>query len=364
MDHHAQPSLSDFYHSSRSIAARGLGITWQLVQVGIFSYGWLTILYLLARLTMGERWHWVAFANNLIPWWALGGLIGSGVAIFSRRRWVLLPAQVPMLCAFIILYGPMYWPDRTSAGGHDSIELSAATYNLKSIYSKSASIVDVLQSLDTTIIGVQELARGRAITLREELSDKYPYQVFYLAPQLQGVGLLSQYPVLEQYVKRSNIGAIQYIRVVIDVEGRRVAVYVVHPHTPVSQTSPFAYDDADREEFIAALLQRLKMEKDPVLLLCDCNLTDQSDDYHKLDHVLDDSFREAGWGLGFTFSAKSVFDFMSFLPVVRLDYVWHSPHFTAYDAYVVSDNGTSDHHPVVARLILNLRNRENKPCLT
>ncbi|MBI5961646.1 MAG: endonuclease/exonuclease/phosphatase family protein [Chloroflexi bacterium] len=348
----SRPPLSDFYHSSRVIVVRGTGIVWRLVLIGIFSYGCMTSLYLLARLIIGEQWHWVAFANNLVPWWALGALISGGVAIFSRRRWVLIVPQMPMLCAFIMLYGPMYWPERTSAGGHDGIELSAATYNLKSIYSQSASIVDVLQSLDTTIIGVQELARGRAITLREELGDKYPYQVFYLAPQRQGVGLLSQYPVLEQYVKRSNIGAIQYIRVVLDVEGTRVAVYVVHPHTPVSQTSPFAYDDADREESIAALLQRLTMEKDPVLMLCDCNLTDQSDDYHKLDHVLDDSFREAGWGLGFTFSAKSVFDFMNFLPVVRLDYVWHSPHFTAYDAYVVSNYGTSDHHPVVARLIL------------
>jgi vancomycin resistance protein VanJ len=247
----------------------------------------------------------------------------------------------------------MYWPtDHTSAQNHDGLELSAATYNIGSLHSQSVLVVDMLKSLDVELVGIQELGRRRAITLRQELSGKYPYQVFFFAPQLQGIGLLSQYPVLEQYVTRSTNGNIRYMRVVLDVAGERVVVYVFHPKGPANNTSPLTYDDQERGEAVDALRMRIVMENDPILILCDCNFTDQSDDYRKLDRILEDSFRDAGWGLGFTFSPQTNFRFLDPVPVVRLDYIWHNSRFASYDAYVVSATGSSDHHPVVAQLIL------------
>lgn len=308
--------------------------------------------YLLVRLAAGECWNFIAFANNLVPWWALGALIACGVAIFSRFRWVLIALQLPILGAFLILYGAMYNPARTSAQDHTGFEISAATYNLSAGFSQPRPVVDVLKSLDTALIGVQELGRGRAITLRQQLSDQYPYQVFYLAPQYQGLGLLSQYPVLEHYVKRSRVGYLRYLRVVVDVSGMPVAVYVVNPSAPDNHSWPLTYNDDNREDVINSLLIRLEMETYPVLILCDCNLTDQSDDYRKMDRVLDDAFRQAGWGMGFTFPVASDSVILPLPPVVRLDYIWYSAPFVAVKAYVVNDTGTSDHRPVVARLVV------------
>ena len=86
---------------------------------------------------------------------------------------------------------------------------------------------------------------------------------------------------------------------------------------------------------------------EPILLMCDCNLTDTSEAYARLDTVLDDSFREIGWGFGHTFYPP-----VAPSPIQRIDYVWHSDDFVAVKAFVGQDGG-SDHLPIVAILGLN-----------
>jgi endonuclease/exonuclease/phosphatase family metal-dependent hydrolase len=68
-----------------------------------------------------------------------------------------------------------------------------------------------------------------------------------------------------------------------------------------------------------------------------------------------DSYREAGWGLGFTFPANgpyatSVFQWIP--PLVRLDYIFHDAAFEAVEARVWPTSGGSDHLPVFAALAL------------
>ena len=71
-------------------------------------YGILTILFLLARITVGERLAIVAALNNVIPWLALGAAVLILPALGSRYRWLLIALQVPILAAFAVLYGPQF----------------------------------------------------------------------------------------------------------------------------------------------------------------------------------------------------------------------------------------------------------------
>ncbi|RPI95550.1 MAG: hypothetical protein EHM39_11715, partial [Chloroflexi bacterium] len=64
---------------------RWLRAAGHLIQAAILCYGLAITAYLLARLAVGERWNWIAFANNFIPWWALGNVVVSGIALFARR---------------------------------------------------------------------------------------------------------------------------------------------------------------------------------------------------------------------------------------------------------------------------------------
>ena len=100
-----------------------------------------------------------------------------------------------------------------------------------------------------------------------------------------------------------------------------------------------------REKETMQLKQMIQDLDGPVLLMCDCNMTDTSEAYARLDTVLDDSFRETGWGMGHTLQPPQLF------PVQRIDYVWHTDEFEALYAYVGQDGG-SDHLPIVAKLRL------------
>ena len=55
------------------------------------------------------------------------------------------------------------------------------------------------------------------------------------------------------------------------------------------------------------------------------------------------SFRERGWGWGYTYSSK--------YPLIRIDYIFHTRHWQAVEYQTGSRHG-SDHLPVFAELIL------------
>jgi vancomycin resistance protein VanJ len=99
---------------------------------------------------------------------------------------------------------------------------------------------------------------------------------------------------------------------------------------------------------VEQIKQELQQTGDPFLLLCDCNLVDTSQAYQQFSSFAQDSFREAGWGLGHT---KLVQIGTLAVPIgQRLDFIWHSEQWRAIAATVHLDRGGSDHLPIVAKL--------------
>jgi vancomycin resistance protein VanJ len=140
----------------------------------------------------------------------------------------------------------------------------------------------------------------------------------------------------------------------VNIKGEPVHVFVVHlsPNNlfnyPISEFVSLAKERyARRAAEVVRLQDEISGLKEPVLLMCDCNLTDTSEAYTHLDTFLKDSYREAGWGLGHTLQPPHVP-----FPIQRIDYVWHSDDFMAIEAYV-GQNGASDHLPIVAKLRIN-----------
>jgi endonuclease/exonuclease/phosphatase (EEP) superfamily protein YafD len=103
---------------------------------------------------------------------------------------------------------------------------------------------------------------------------------------------------------------------------------------------------AARAAETAQLQQTLTTVELPSILLCDCNLTETSEDYLRLAQAARDSFREASWGLGHTLRVGQIP-----FPVQRIDYIWHTAGMVAIEAWVGPDGG-SDHLPVSAKLRL------------
>ena len=81
----------------------------------------------------------------------------------------------------------------------------------------------------------------------------------------------------------------------------------------------------------------------PVIFTGDFNDTPVSYSYRQIANVLDDTFVDAGKGLGQTHSQM--------LPMLRIDYIFHSKEFQTIEHKTI-DKDYSDHFPIVARFIL------------
>jgi vancomycin resistance protein VanJ len=265
--------------------------------------------------------------------------------MFSRWRWLLIALLLPILVAFFILYGEMLLPVQHSAAtGHGS-ELSVVTYNMLSIDSEPERVVNVIQQLDADIVGLLELGPDHAQLIDETLADEYPYRALHPSLPYNGIGVLSRYPIRDDLTFSPLPDSMGFQRVVVDLNGTSIVVYVAHPRPGYNIFSPLTYNNTIRDQEIRILIDEyLDHETGPLLVIGDFNMPDLSDAYGWMDRRWTDAFREAGHGLGFTFPAP--------LRFVRIDYIWHDEYFVAKNAEVGDDNGTSDHHPVLARLIL------------
>ncbi|HML24477.1 MAG TPA: endonuclease/exonuclease/phosphatase family protein [Aggregatilinea sp.] len=329
---------------------RDLGrAAWRLLLAAGLLYGVGTTAYLIARLAVGERWSAVAWANNFVPWWALGGLVAAIVAAVGRR-WRLAALHVPILLAFALLYGDLLLPPGSVAQAGDGVTIKVATYNILSHFSDPDQVVAVIRDMDADVVGFEEVGPEHADRIQAELGEDYPYQVWYPQMPVHGVGLISRYPILEEAPFSALPDSMRHLRAVIDTPGGPVTVFVAHPRPPHGLL-PTGYDDSLRDAELADLRVRVRTESGPVLMLCDCNMSDQSDAYQATARILHDSFRESGWGLDFSYPNR-LRDLAPGLRIVRIDYVWHSDHFTALEARTWTSGGSSDHRPVVARLSL------------
>jgi endonuclease/exonuclease/phosphatase (EEP) superfamily protein YafD len=214
------------------------------------------------------------------------------------------------------------------------------------------AIVSSVQAASPVLIGFQELTLPSAQAIAQRLASEYPYGTLENLERGQSAGLLSRFP-LETAEWFSLPPRDIALHTTITIEGRRVHVFVVHlsPNNfntvPITELIPLVVERYGRR---AAEVNRLEAEiatlDEPVLLLCDCNLTDTSKAYARLNRFLNDSFREVGWGMGHTLHPPGLP-----FPVQRIDYVWHSAEFVALDAFV-GQAGGSDHLPMVAKLKL------------
>ena len=110
-----------------------------------------------------------------------------------------------------------------------------------------------------------------------------------------GMGILSRYPIVEHSsFKLADQGLVYRLRVVVDVDERRVAIYDIHTTFPWFRPKPApllgglslpTYDDDTRHAEIQRLVKTLKAERYPVMLAGDFNLSDQSSDYQALLEV-------------------------------------------------------------------------------
>ena len=342
-----------------------LGFSW--------SYVLLMAVWLLARSLVFDGIGWVSILNYIAIYLFIPLPILLIPALFGRQ-WPLVAGLSIPIAAFGALYGMLFLPSlpQQVAPGQD---FTVMTFNLRLGNQDYLPLAAIIRTEAPDIVGIQEFVPGRLEPLITELIDEYPYSTHVPGSREVGVvGILSKLPIRKStaFALPGTLSGIDLAtgkefsgpgpRFGISAEiqmGRQpiqvVSVDAVHNPilwTPITQwTAAAAAHYIEKIEEIDLLEKNLIQNRLPFLLLCDCNLADTSEFHARLADFSSDSFQEKGWGFGHTLRVK-----VGGLPIAagqRMDYIWHSPEFTVLAARVGQDSGSSDHFPVVAKLVLS-----------
>ncbi|WP_242072344.1 endonuclease/exonuclease/phosphatase family protein [Microcoleus sp. FACHB-68] len=222
------------------------------------------------------------------------------------------------------------------------------------------ALIKLVEQHKPDLLFLQETNAAHAKKAFPTLKVSYPYHVD--APT---ISFFSKYPI--QFAERLNLAGHKQVqqRAIIRVNQQDVMIYHIQVTAPWIRPRKFfslfsvpTYVYYDRTKEIKDLVERLQKESLPMIVAGDFNMTDQSQDYDSVKKVLKDAFLASGFGFGFTWPhgwdvglILKKFHWKLNFPLVRIDYVWYSKHWSSQHSKVLPAVG-SDHLPVETYLYL------------
>lgn len=306
-----------------------------------------------------HRW-WLAFLVNFMPFYFVPLVVLIVVAL-SVRAYFALVVAAPLALIGLVLYGPLFLPKATGTVSGSSLTL--ITFNVSDTNQHQDSVIAWLRQQHADVVLLQEVPMGWFVPFQQALGDLYPYQVEQLTDKgIRGNLTLSHFPLR---LNPDTGGTPGFRSALLNLGSRSITIYNVSLLTPVNSDPSlhvsFAgwfldllehYSDTLRNLQIAHLLSQTDAETGAYIVAGDFNMSDQTSIYTRLTQHMEDTFREAGIGLGTSWPAFQVVGLGALPPLIRIDYIWHSREFRALSAEVGPYLG-SDHLPVEATLNLN-----------
>jgi vancomycin resistance protein VanJ len=306
-------------------------------------------LWFTLRLLFFDTIWWLALLNTAAIYLFLPLPLLLGIALYRRSRLIAGILAGPLLL-WCWLFGARLLPPTPPTQEPFSTTVSAMTFNVLFSNRDNAAIITTIRAARPDLVGFQEFTPRHMEALRPALELDYPYIHYHKPGREAGVALFSRYPIATVStfpLPPRNLS----IHATLSVGSTPLHIVIVHlsPNRALGTPLPSlgavatAHYAIQADEMIR-ILQEVRPLQAPVLMLCDCNLTDTSQAYAALASVLQDGFTEVGWGLGHTYPA-------GILPLQRYDYVWHSAELVALEVGRWPASG-SDHLPVLARFRL------------
>ena len=232
--------------------------------------------------------------------------------------------------------------------------IKIVSFNVQGSNAELGRATDWLLQAAPDLIVLQETAEG----YDERLAPLY--EVYAHEDHIEGsVRVFSRFPILarEVLIIEDEPGRAA-LRLLLNVDGRRLAVYAVHfslPLRPRAELDPdsdfglgglLRYNERRRNGQIRRFLQLLEDEPSPYIVAGDFNVSDASLIYAEIAELMGDAWRAAGNGAGRTWPVAEAIGLPRvILPFLRIDYVWHSAGLRATAATVGEAIG-SDHLPI------------------
>lgn len=334
------------------------------------AYLLLMALYVILRFTVQDSVWFMSLLNSfaLLLFVPLPFLLVLSLLIFSPRILILL---LVVLIGLLLWVGPRFTPKTNTVVDANTRPLRVMTNNVSHFNTEPERIPALIVSQSPDVIFLQEVELSTESDVRAALASAYPYYTVQLDDMREGMYTAanltySRLPFVTSELIDSRIPDMPLLyRNVIERGGQQIALYNVHLLSPGSSTPRFTdritnyfiryaldFDDTARNRQIDALLSFLTTESLPYIVAGDFNTSDFSMTYTRLASHLNDSFAEAGDGLGGSWPAVRAFAWpASIPPLIRIDYIWHSAGLQTVRAWQGTYTG-SDHLPIIADFAL------------
>jgi vancomycin resistance protein VanJ len=351
--------------SSRSIRTR-LRTLFTFI-VGTYIVG--VVVYFILRLLLGDRFWPLSLVNTFAYMLFCPLLILLPLALIFRMRLNAL-RLVPLVLVGGLWFAPYYLPKTPEPASGETLRVF--TFN---VWRGNVSVPESaawIENQQFDIVFLQEVIPFHEEKTFRALAEQLPHHVaqqdgFRWSGAPNANITYSRYPILEaKTVDLQTPDTANPIRVVLDVNGQRIAVYNLHLAWPGGNSRIqipgwinnfflgvlLGFNDRVRNNQIAHLIEHLKAEPYPYIVAGDFNTSDQSPTYNAMADIMRDSFREAGQGWGGSWPVSSTRGLPAFLPpVIRIDYIWHSDSLRTIEAQQAPPLG-SDHLALLATLAL------------
>lgn len=327
--------------TGKTLRSAALNLLVALIEV----YGLIVSGMLLLRALVGESVGLVGLFTSFLHVLILPSLILLPLIIALRFRWTAMLLVAPVILTFVT-YAPYFVP-RAANVSAATTQVQLLSFNINGRNRRIDDVLKVIEQSKADMVAIQELSPWMAEAFAMQLQDVYPHQALHPRDDLSGQGILSRYPITQDEYWQINLG---HQRVQIDYPGTTITLFNTHPIHPLRGTR---YDGDSRAEEVTDILNRAAGESGRLLIIGDFNMTEFTEDYARIVRRYTDTYREVGWGLGFTFPHfGNAFGLVFMPPLARIDYVFHSRDFQAIEAHVGMDAAGSDHFPLFASLAL------------
>jgi endonuclease/exonuclease/phosphatase (EEP) superfamily protein YafD len=278
-------------------------------------------------------------------------LVAAGLMLRARMviAWSLLP-----IVPFLYVFGPQFSPRAPVEA--DGARMRVFSFNVGAArgLGQLGPVLDAVLRADADVVVLVEAREGSLNTIGAALAGTYLYQA-----GSKSVYIFSRLPLADARSGIVRSGAHDSLVAQVQLGGRLIDVAAVHllrteayeesgSRVPSLFRTARQYQTAERDAAAAELSANLSRTGRPAVLAGDFNMTASSRSYDLVAARFEDSFREAGWGFGHTYPSALNSLGVS-LPLLRVDYIFHSPELVALRA-MVGPPGGSDHLPLIADL--------------
>jgi endonuclease/exonuclease/phosphatase (EEP) superfamily protein YafD len=325
-----------------------------------YSYSGFILGYFILKLIFWDRLWIIALISTFIPLILfptfLVPIIGLSII---KKRWFSIISAIACILLISWLYIKYFSPAAINiTNSQPSIKI--LSHNVSWSTTQPPTLIKLIQKQQPDIIFLQEIVQKHTKRTFTSLKADYPYQI-----GTPPVGILSKYPIVSSEILHLAGHRETQQRAIIKFNEQEVVIYNMQatgPWLKISKKLGFiripVYKYDKRSPEIQDLVQRVERETLPVIVAGDFNMTDETQDYDRVQKVMQDSFRKSGWGFGFTWPQGWELKFLVKrsnwrlnYPVFRIDYIWYSKHWGAKSSSVLEAT-ESDHLPIAAELIL------------